>query len=229
MPLPRCDDLPSAERAACLSRQVASVYVTIGQSQGRTLLPLPAVQLSSADRTAKDKERVHVLETAVVTWTRQIKNVLKQDPEQARLRRSISAIRGAARSLPDPTPAPSAASPRGRSSSRARTPAHSRSSPSGAPGRTISPPSRSSCRRAPPRPPPPAASSRLPACRHRPPPRHRPATPPPAARAGREDPQGGARARPHQVHLLPRLQPALQGGRSVCRGGPSNTKGVSGS
>ena len=25
---------------------------------------------------------MHVLETAVVTWTRQIKNVLKQDPEQ---------------------------------------------------------------------------------------------------------------------------------------------------
>ena len=73
--------------------------MTIGQSQGRTLLPLPAVQLSSADRTAKDKERVHVLETAVVTWTRQIKNVLKQDPEQARRRRSPSAIRGAARSL----------------------------------------------------------------------------------------------------------------------------------
>ena len=48
------------------------------------LLPLPPVELSSADRASKDKERVHVLETAVVTWTRQIKNVLKTEPEQAR-------------------------------------------------------------------------------------------------------------------------------------------------
>ena len=42
------------------------------------------MELPSADRASKDKERVHVLETAVVTWTRQIKNVLKLDPEQAR-------------------------------------------------------------------------------------------------------------------------------------------------
>lgn len=41
------------------------------------------MELSAADRTAKDKERVHILETAVVAWTRQIKNVLKLDPEQA--------------------------------------------------------------------------------------------------------------------------------------------------
>ena len=61
---------------------VAGVYVTIGQIQGKTLLPLPPVELSSVDRASKDKERVHVLETAVVTWTRQIKNVLKLDPEQ---------------------------------------------------------------------------------------------------------------------------------------------------
>ena len=40
------------------------------------------MELPSADRASKDKERVHVLETAVVTWTRQIKNVLKLDPEQ---------------------------------------------------------------------------------------------------------------------------------------------------
>jgi dynein heavy chain len=61
---------------------VASIYVTIGHSQGKTLLPLPPLDLASADRASKDKERVHALETAVVTWTRQIKNVLKLDPEQ---------------------------------------------------------------------------------------------------------------------------------------------------
>ena len=62
---------------------VAGVYVTIGQIQGKTLLPLPPVELSSVDRASKDKERVHVLETAVVTWTSQIKSVLKNDPEAA--------------------------------------------------------------------------------------------------------------------------------------------------
>lgn len=41
------------------------------------------MELPSADRASKDKERVHVLETAVVTWTKQIKNVLKLDPEHA--------------------------------------------------------------------------------------------------------------------------------------------------
>ena len=60
---------------------VATIYVTIGQTKGMTLLPLPPMEIASADRASKDKERVHVLETAVVTWTRQIKNVLKLDPE----------------------------------------------------------------------------------------------------------------------------------------------------
>ena len=64
-------------------RLVAAVYVTIGHSKGETLLPLPPLEMPSADRASKDKERVHVLETAVVTWTKQIKNVLKLDPEHA--------------------------------------------------------------------------------------------------------------------------------------------------
>ena len=64
-------------------RLVAAVYVTIGHTKGETLLPLPPLEMPSADRASKDKERVHVLETAVVTWTKQIKNVLKLDPEHA--------------------------------------------------------------------------------------------------------------------------------------------------
>ena len=57
--------------------------LAVGHSKGETLLPLPPLELPSADRASKDKERVHVLETAVVTWTKQIKNVLKLDPEHA--------------------------------------------------------------------------------------------------------------------------------------------------
>eukprot|EP00976_Prorocentrum_cordatum_P108790 1194909-Prorocentrum_minimum.AAC.10 len=59
---------------------IANIYVTIGQTKGKTLLPLPP---SDEGDGSKDKERIHVLESAVVTWTRQIKNVLKTDPEAA--------------------------------------------------------------------------------------------------------------------------------------------------
>ena len=31
----------------------------------------------------QDKDKIHILESAVVTWTRQIKQVLKADPEAA--------------------------------------------------------------------------------------------------------------------------------------------------
>ena len=79
-------DVVTREVLDNFQRLVAGIYVTIGQVQGKTLLPLPPVELSSADRASKDKERVHVLETAVVTWTRQIKNVLKTEPEQAKPR-----------------------------------------------------------------------------------------------------------------------------------------------
>ena len=64
-----------------LHKLVGAIYVTIGHTKGETLLPLPPMELPSADRATKDKERVYVLETAVVLWTKQIKNVLKLDPE----------------------------------------------------------------------------------------------------------------------------------------------------
>ena len=64
-------------------RLVGSIYVTIGHTKGETLLPLPPLEVAAADRAAKDKDRVHALETSVVTWTKQIKNVLKLDPEHA--------------------------------------------------------------------------------------------------------------------------------------------------
>lgn len=69
-----------------LHKFVASVYVTLGQFKGKTLLPLPPMTPGAsidADKDLKDKDRIHVLEGAIVTWTRQIKNVLKADPENA--------------------------------------------------------------------------------------------------------------------------------------------------
>lgn len=54
---------------------LANLFVTIGLTRGKTLLPLPPSDASQGE--AKEKDRVHALEGSVVTWTRQIKNVLK--------------------------------------------------------------------------------------------------------------------------------------------------------
>ena len=66
-----------------LHKFIANVYVTIGQTKGKTLLPLPPAEGAEAgDKAMRDKDRIHVLESAVVTWTRQIKNVLKIEPDE---------------------------------------------------------------------------------------------------------------------------------------------------
>jgi dynein heavy chain len=66
-----------------LHKFIANVYVTIGQTKGKTLLPLPPTDSGAGDKGLRDKDQIHVLESAIVTWTRQIKGVLKTDPEAA--------------------------------------------------------------------------------------------------------------------------------------------------
>ena len=80
-----------------LHKFIANVYVTIGQTQGKTLLPLPpdddakpstsssagSAAGSDAGGPSSDTDKIHVLESAIVTWTKQIKGVLKMDPEAA--------------------------------------------------------------------------------------------------------------------------------------------------
>ena len=102
-----------------LHKFIANVYVTIGQTKGKTLLPLPPrrrgdelrvqrrrlggerlsrqgerrrfpetpspTRLSAGKKSEakSDADQIHALESAVVTWTRQIKGVLKTDPETA--------------------------------------------------------------------------------------------------------------------------------------------------
>ena len=66
-------------------RFLSQVYLTVGQTQGKTLLPLPPRDPNQREGTESrmatvDKERVQVLESCVVTWTQQIKNVLRQEP-----------------------------------------------------------------------------------------------------------------------------------------------------
>ena len=100
----------SKEVTENMHKFVANLYVTIGLTKGKTLLPLPPKDLSAAASAAgkdgdgkdaaaakeqastsasgggggqkgRDKDYIHNLESAVVTWTRQIKQVLKMDPE----------------------------------------------------------------------------------------------------------------------------------------------------
>jgi dynein heavy chain len=69
---------------------LAKLHVTNGLMKGATSLPLPprdalpsgsAAQAGNIASTTAAKDRVHVLEGAVITWTKQIRHVLKQDPE----------------------------------------------------------------------------------------------------------------------------------------------------
>lgn len=63
---------------------VYSVSIIIGQSKGKTVLPSPAsVSLDTGSSQSQLKEKVHILESAIVTWSQQIKNVLQADPDAA--------------------------------------------------------------------------------------------------------------------------------------------------
>ena len=69
-----------------LHRFLANSYITVGQNAGDTILPLPPKDATSSHshdaRPDFGKDKVHLLENAVVTWTRQIKNILRLEPEQ---------------------------------------------------------------------------------------------------------------------------------------------------
>lgn len=75
-------DLVSKDLMDKFNHFLAQVYVTLGQVHGRTLLPLPPSDATSFENKSS-KDKAHILESSIITWTRQIKNVLKQDPEGA--------------------------------------------------------------------------------------------------------------------------------------------------
>ena len=67
---------------------LASVVVAVGQTKGKTTLALPPLDVSSGGKhTAAsekaEKDRVHVLESAVVLWTNRINISLSLKPESA--------------------------------------------------------------------------------------------------------------------------------------------------
>jgi len=65
-------DAAKKEVLSQFTKLLSNIYVTMGQTKGKTLLPLPPKK-STENIDILDKEKVHVLETALVTWTGQIK------------------------------------------------------------------------------------------------------------------------------------------------------------
>ena len=57
----------------------SSLSIARGQFYGRTLLPLPPEP--SLQERISEKERIHYLEGCIILWTKQIKTVLAQEPE----------------------------------------------------------------------------------------------------------------------------------------------------
>src|SRR6185312_8066825 len=64
------------------SNFLSNCTMTVGQAKGQTLLPSPPPEAFDEDNLV-EKERVHLLETAVVQWANKIQAVLATDPEQA--------------------------------------------------------------------------------------------------------------------------------------------------
>ena len=103
-------DLAQKEMSEIMRSVLSKVTIAFGESQGQTRLPLPPVGTKTEDAptpsfrsqsrgpivkgkaaaigekfgsASTSNERVHLFESAVVTWTKQIKKVLELDAEQA--------------------------------------------------------------------------------------------------------------------------------------------------
>lgn len=68
-------DLVSKDLMEKFNNYIAQVYVVMGLNKGKTMLPLPSHKLTGAesanDRTP-DKDKAHVFEGSIITWTKQI-------------------------------------------------------------------------------------------------------------------------------------------------------------
>lgn len=83
---PSPDSQESTNHTLCYCHAVGA---TVGELKGQTLLPVPAADTQQQDQAAKDKAKIHILENSVTTWTKQIKAVLKADPDAALLVRLV--------------------------------------------------------------------------------------------------------------------------------------------
>ncbi|KAF4698860.1 hypothetical protein FOZ62_009791, partial [Perkinsus olseni] len=70
---------------------LSTLHVTHGLMDGRTVLPLPPRESTQTTPPSDGpgmqetiaKDRIHALESSLITWTKQVKHVLKQEPEAA--------------------------------------------------------------------------------------------------------------------------------------------------
>ena len=70
-----------------INKVVAGSYVVLGKMTGETFLPLPPPDAyASLDKASHDKDSIHVLESAVIMWTAQIRDILAQESESPLLR-----------------------------------------------------------------------------------------------------------------------------------------------
>ena len=69
-------DLTSREITDCFHSFLSSSAILCGQVKAETILPTPPLYSDGATTN-----RISLLESTIITWTKQIKNVLKQDPE----------------------------------------------------------------------------------------------------------------------------------------------------
>ena len=72
-------ELISKDLIENLNGFLSQLYVVLGQVAGRTQLPMPVQDASM--KKMNNKERARILEAAIITWQKQIKAVLAQDPE----------------------------------------------------------------------------------------------------------------------------------------------------
>ena len=80
-------EVTTRELTDCFHSFLSSTSILCGQVKGETHLPLPPLDGESGVLSAT-QNRTSLLEASIVTWTRQIKNVLKQDPE-SQMKRSF--------------------------------------------------------------------------------------------------------------------------------------------
>ena len=89
-----------------LHRFLAQTFVTMGHMSGETLLPLPPDEVfTNMEKNQQDKDSVHVLESAVIDWTKQIRDILRLVVSLAMLVVSMSSTLAERRRVFDNCPA----------------------------------------------------------------------------------------------------------------------------
>lgn len=60
---------------------LSSVSIMGGEKEGHPCLPLPPSNILDSSNPASNKDIIHLLESSIVIWSKQIKTILSQDPE----------------------------------------------------------------------------------------------------------------------------------------------------